>query len=136
MTEAEAIKKYIGDRWQGDPAADLCSLIIDFIVHNSAADSKMMTYVSLAKIADQEPINEDLVRAVAILSARFDALIMHFMLIDDDGKYHFLEDAEVGERFGISGASHPVTGQLIEQSATNIVPYYEGNRPYLLSAVS
>lgn len=134
MTRAEYLKRYIADRWSGDRASEVCLSIIDFIVSNPSNKSSFLTYNSIARISDSDGSDvNDLIRAVSILSGRFSALKMHFVFIDEQGAEFPLPDEDAKDILSDGYYVHPNTRERIEGISKYIYPYYEGDKPRLLS---
>jgi len=135
VLEADKIKRHIAERWKDDVAARVCNSIIDYIVSNPASRSRYLTYSALKRISRNVPAeSDDVYRAAALLSSRFSVLFLHFSFIDDSGKEYPLEDDDAKLILLDGWMDHPETRQRITDIAEHLYPYYEGNKPVLMSS--
>lgn len=133
MTHADYLKSYIGSVWKDDVAASVCLRLIDYIAISPANQSQFLTYNAIARIAGTDSDHRDaLVRAVSILSGRFNVLKMHFLFIDVEGNEYPLEDEDARHIIDDGFYYHPETRVKIEGIKDFIYPYYEGDKESLL----
>jgi hypothetical protein len=136
MTRVEYLKSYIGSVWKDDLAVKVCVRLIDFIADSPEYQSRFLTYNAIARITDTGlPQREALIRAVSILSGRFEVLKMHFLFIDGDGNEFPLEDEDARHIIDDGFYIHPETRVKVDGIKDYMFPYYEGNRHALLSKV-
>lgn len=129
MDDLIQLKDYISKRWPSGQISEVCARIIDFVASNPESRSRFLTYAALGRIAGvKEGEVEQLVKAVSILSARFNILTMHFVFIDGEGNEYPLEDEDARMIMQDGYLNHPDSNERVDNISAFLYPYYEGNK--------
>jgi hypothetical protein len=131
MNKAESIKIFIAQQWGDRPSARACASILDFVTHQSAQNSEMMTFGVLAKATGLKPTNPILLEAVSILTSACDALVWKFVYFPEDGEPYYLTERESREFVKLNILYDYRTGEAVNQPDEKVVPYFSADKAHL-----
>ena len=121
----DRIKREIVDRWPGQPIASTCLRLVDFLTRVPASQLEMLTYKTFANALEKRSIDQEVVSAVALLTAPpVDLLDVHMLFIDDDDSEYEIASKDFAE-IRLSGRMyHPDTGAPVEDFEKKLFPFF------------
>lgn len=122
---ADEIRAELEERWQDDPAAQVCLRIVNFIVNLPIGEQEFLTFRSLSHAAGKDGVDSELLKAVMILaSSKIAALDARALLVDDDDTEHEIDPEELAEARRSGELVHPETGEIIVDFEDRVVPFF------------
>jgi hypothetical protein len=126
------LKRQISTEWAGQPAAELCLRIVDYLTERSSQQLRMLTFQTLAKAAQRAEVDSDVLTAIQILtSTKLAILDSKAMFVDDDSEEHELTDDEFAEAMRTGEFVHPETGELVPDYARHVFPFFVPTAEFL-----
>jgi hypothetical protein len=124
MSAAE-IKAELDSRWRDDPIVRVCNEIVDYIASRPADQLQMISLGAISKAADKEKIDNELLRAIAILvSSHVAALDARGMLVDENENEHELDSNTLAEAIATGRLVHPQTGAILTEFKSKVFPFF------------
>jgi hypothetical protein len=124
MPELPDLKEEIRNKWASLPAAELCVLIIDYVVALMPNQAEMLTFSTFCHATGKEKPDADLITAVGILAnSNIDILDAHAMLIDEDLETE-INPEDLAEARQTGELIHPLTGLPVENFESHLLPFF------------
>lgn len=122
---ATKIKAELSNYWASDPVVPLCMKILDFVARLPEDQSQMLTFRTLSEGVGRRMIDDEFMRALAILvSSNVAALDTHALLVDDDETEHEIDPDELGRARETGRLVHPMTGDLVADFESRVIPFF------------
>lgn len=132
MNQLDDLKTELIEKWSDDPAGELCLALVDFLRAQPEEHLRMLTYYSIGRILEREPLDENVLRAVTILvSTKVHALERRFLFIDDEKQEYELDNEEIEEVQRTGNLVHPETGDVVEDFESKLVPFFVPSDSFL-----
>lgn len=120
----DEIKEELLRRWE-QPTVGVCLSIINFMASHSAEQLQVMTFRTLTHAAGKISFDEDVLKAVAVLtSSRVALLDAKTLLIDDDDEEYEMELDELAEARSKGQLIHPETGYPVPDFEEKVFPIF------------
>lgn len=118
----EALEKY----WASDAAIDSCRRLVAYISRTPTEDMRVMTYRNIADILGKTIVDDELLRALAILTNSPVRLLeaRSFFTDKNDGREFDLSPEETATALRRGAVVHPETGELVPDAKKNLVPFF------------
>lgn len=125
MTKIDEFKKEVAKNWHDSPSLEVCLRILDYIYELPEDELEMLTFVSFSNAVGAKEVNEDVVRAVALLAnTSIHALDTKLLFVDDDEEEYEIEKITLATARTNGKFIHPVTGEEVEDFEEKIIPYF------------
>jgi len=117
--------------WADQPAQPLCMTIIDCMSKLPNQQLQTLTYKSFLNLLGRTNVDVQLISALSILcDDKIAALEAHAWFIDEDENEHELDPVELSCAFATGKLVHPVSGELLSDFTSQLVPYYAASEKF------
>lgn len=125
MNTIDELKSKITAEWPDRLTSELCVRIVDYLSRLSDDELKMLTFYSMRNAAGYDDVDENLIRAVAILvNSSIHALDSKLLLIDDDEREFEIDKRELAEARRNGVFIHPESGKPVRDFESKIIPFF------------
>ena len=125
MSRIDELKAELQERWSDNAALELCLHLVDALGKLPDEELSMLTFTSFMNLADRGGIDDDLIRAVGLLSnTSIHALDSKLLFIDDDDREFEVEKEELLAARNSGNFIHPESGKPVDQFESKIIPFF------------
>lgn len=125
MSGIADLKAELTERWSGNAVVELCLRIIDVLSTLPDEEAKMLTFASFKNAANKPSIDEELIRAVALLAnTSIHALDSKLLFIDDNDREFEIEKDFLADARRDGEFIHPETGIPVDEFESKIIPFF------------
>jgi len=125
MSGIDELKAELRERWTDSTTIELCLRIVDALSDLRDEELRMLTFATFKKAVERAAIDEQLIRAVALLTtSSVHALDSKLLFIDDDARKFEIDKEELAAARKTGEFIHPETGRSVEQFESKIIPYF------------
>ena len=125
MSRIDELKAELRERWSGHATLELCLYIVDALARLPDDQLQMLTFTSFMNLADRGRIDEDLIRAVGLLSnTSIHALDSKLLFIDDDEREYEVDKEELAEAKNTGEFIHPESGKPVDHFESKMIPFF------------
>lgn len=125
MSALDRIRVFVKESWPSQDLRSVCFRIIDHLERTPLDRLRVLTVVSLSKIANVPPLDSRLAASINILANSSQALLELGYLYDSEAGEEIELDSEAKrELVDAGGFVHPVSGELIPADSPGLIPFF------------
>jgi hypothetical protein len=125
MSRLDKLKAELRERWSGNATLELCLRLVDIMDELPDDEMNMLTFASFMNLVERAKIDEELIRAVGLLSnTSVHALDSKLLFIDDDDREFEIEKEELAAARKSGEFIHPESGAPVPQFESKIISYF------------
>jgi hypothetical protein len=125
MSWIDDLKAELRERWSESATLELCLRIVDVMSRLSDDELQMWTFATFKKAVERAAIDEELIRAIGLLTnSSVHALDSRLLFIDDDEREFEIEKEELAAARKTGFFIHPETGRPVHHFESKIIPFF------------
>jgi hypothetical protein len=128
----DELKRELRSVWRDDPVADLCLRLVSALENLPGSELQMLTFGTINQILKKPEIDDEVLRALAILvGSRLHVLDTHYLLLDQHDRELEVDGSDVEEARAVGYLPHPYTGEQIPDFEDRVFPYFAASDRFL-----